>query len=145
MIAVDTNLLVYAHRADHEWNEAAHTCLNMLASGRAAWAIPWPCVHEFIAVVTRPKIFDPPSTLKQAIGQINIWAEAPSLSFIGEASQHWATLSRLATHAKVQGGAIHDARIAAICLDHDIHELWTADRDFSRFAGLRLRNPLVGI
>ena len=143
MIAVDTNILVYAHRADHEWNEAAHACVNVLATGRAAWAIPWPCVHEFIAIVTRLKVFDPPSSLKQATAQINIWAESSSLSFSHEAPQHWATLSRLAMQAKVQGGAIHDARIAAICLDHDIHELWTADRDFSRFAGLRVRNPLV--
>ena len=144
MIAVDTNLLVYAHRADHEWNEAAHACVNRLAAGRAAWAIPWPCVHEFIAVVTRTKIFDPPSTLKQAIAQVEVWAESPSLSLIGEAPQHWVTLSTLATQARVQGSAIHDARIAAICLDHGVHELWTADRDFSRFPGLRMRNPLVG-
>ncbi len=143
MIAVDTNLLVYAHRADHEWNDAAHACLNNLAASRAAWAIPWPCVHEFIAIVTRPKIFNPPSTLKQAQAQVEIWMESPSLSLIGEAPQHWATLAKLATQAKVQGGAIHDARIAAICLDHGISELWTADRDFSRFPGLRVRNPLV--
>ena len=69
--------------------------------------------------------------------------ESPSLSLIGEAPQHWATLSKLATQAKAQGGAIYDARIAAICLDHGISELWTADRDFSRFPGLRVRNPLV--
>ena len=144
VIAVDTNLLVYAHRADHEWNAAAHASVNGLAAGRAAWAIPWPCVHEFIAIVTRAKVFDPPSTLKQAFAQIDIWAESPSLMFIGEAPQHRATLARLATQAKVQGGMIHDARIAAICLDHGAHELWTADRDFSRFPGLRVRNPLVG-
>ena len=144
MIAVDTNLLVYAHRADHEWNDAAHACLTGLVAGRATWAIPWPCVHEFVAVVTRARIFDPPSTLKQALAQVEIWVESPSLNLIGEAPQHWATLTKLATHARVQGGAIHDARIAAICLDHGVHELWTADRDFSRFPGLRVRNPLAG-
>jgi toxin-antitoxin system PIN domain toxin len=143
VIAVDTNLLVYAHRADHEWNQAAHACVNRLAAGRAAWAIPWPCVHEFIAIVTHPKVFDPPSTLKQALAQMEIWTESPSLRLIGEAPQHWSTLSKLATQAKVQGGAIHDARIAAICLENGVSELWTADRDFSRLPGLRVRNPLV--
>lgn len=143
MIAVDTNILVYAHRADHEWNEAAHACVQSLAAGRAAWAIPWPCVHEFIAIVTRANIFDPPSTLQQALAQLEIWAESPSLHFIGESPRHWATLSQLATQAKLQGAAIHDARIAAICMDHGISELWTADRDFSRFASLRARNPLL--
>lgn len=144
MIAVDTNLLVYAHRADHEWNDAAHACLKSLMAGRAAWAIPWPCIHEFMAIVTRAKIFEPPSTLKQAIHQLESWVESPSLSLLGETPQHLATLARIALHAKVQGGTIHDARIAAICLDHRVTELWSADRDFSRFPGLRVRNPLEG-
>ena len=54
MIAVDTNLLVYAHRRDSEWNTAARSALSDLAEGRRAWAIPWPCVHEFVAIVTHP-------------------------------------------------------------------------------------------
>ena len=143
MIAVDTNLMVYAHRAEHEWNEIARARLDQLAAGRAAWAIPWPCVHEFIGIVTRPKVFSPPSTLKQAAAQIESWTGSPSLTLIGESPQHWTTLLRIAAQAQVQGAAIHDARIAAICLDHGVRELWTADRDFLRFPGLRVRNPLV--
>ena len=143
MIAVDTNLMVYAHRAEHEWNEAALICLNELATGRAAWAIPWPCVHEFIGIVTRLNVFKPPSTLKQAATQIENWLGSPSVTLIGETSQHWATLLRIATPAKIQGAAIHDARIAAICLDHGVREFWSADRDFLRFPGLNVRNPLV--
>ena len=143
MIAVDTNFLVYAHRADQAWNKAAHACLTRLAEGQAVWAIPWPCLHEFIAVVTRPKVFDPPSTMKQAINQLDGWMESPSFSLIGETPQHWATLQRIVAAAKIVGAAIHDARVAAICLDHGVHELWTVDRDFSKFPELRTRNPLV--
>lgn len=145
MIAVDTNILVYAHRADQGWNKAAHACLNELAAGQAAWAIPWPCLHEFIAVVTRAKIFDPPSTMKQAASQLDGWMSSPSFSLIGETPRHWATLQRIAASARIFGAAIHDARIAAICLDHGVHELWSVDRDFSKFPGLRVRNPLVNV
>lgn len=144
MIAVDTNILIYAHRSDHEWHAAAFDCVQSLAEGRTAWAIPWPCVHEFFSVVTRVNIFSPPSTATQAIGQLETWFESPSLHVIGESAQHFKTLKRLATGAKTQGAAIHDARIAAICIDHGIAALWTADRDFSRFPSLKIRNPLAG-
>jgi hypothetical protein len=70
MIAVDTNLLVYAHRRDSGWYEAAHRHVARLAEGSVPWAIPWPCLREFLAVVTHPRIFAPPSTLAQAIAQV---------------------------------------------------------------------------
>jgi hypothetical protein len=70
MIAVDTNILVYAHRLDSEWNEKAFSCLVKLAVSPAVWAIPWPCLHEFFAVVTHARIYDPPSTPEQAVAQI---------------------------------------------------------------------------
>ena len=144
MIAVDTNILIYAHRHEHEWHEAASGCVRTLAEGRAAWAIPWPCVHEFCAVVTRANIFNPPSTAAQAIAQLEAWFESPSLHLIGESTDHLGTLKKMALGAKTQGAAIHDARIAAICIDHGVAALWTADRDFSRFPSLKIRNPLAG-
>jgi uncharacterized protein len=52
-------------------------------------------------------------------------------------------LKEIATQGQIRGGQIHDARIAAICLQHGVSELWTADRDFSRFPQLKTRNPLV--
>jgi uncharacterized protein len=144
VIAVDTNILVYAHRREHEWHGTASSSISALAEGRGAWAIPWPCVHEFFAIVTRANIFDPPSTCQQAFAQLDAWFESPSLHLIGESAQHFKTLMQLATSAKLRGAAIHDARIAAICIDHGVSALWTADRDFSRFGSLKTRNPLAG-
>ena len=66
MIAVDTNLLVYGHREDSPWHDAAYKRIAELAEGRAPWAIPWPCLHEFIAVVTPPRIYTPPTPLAGA-------------------------------------------------------------------------------
>ena len=67
----------------------------------------------------------------------------PRLALLGEGPRHFTTLSELILAANSRGGAIHDARIAAICIDHGVTELWTSDRDFRRFPGLRLRNPLA--
>jgi predicted nucleic acid-binding protein len=82
VIAVDTNILVYAHREDSEWHHLAYQRLAELAEGRTAWAIPWPCVHEFLAIVTHAKIFDPPTPLAQAIDQVDAWIESPSVVFV---------------------------------------------------------------
>lgn len=143
MIAVDTNILVYAHRADLEWHTAAAAVVRTLAEGRAAWAIPWPCVHEFFSIVSNPKVFKHPTSPEAALDQISAWIGCPTLSLISEGAGYWNTLASLIVRSKVRAGAVHDARIAAICLEHGISELWTADRDFSRFAELKARNPLV--
>ena len=142
MIAVDTNLLVYAHREDSPWHEPALACITQLAEGRSPWAIPWPCVHEFFSIATHPRVYDPPSTTAQACAQIGAWLESPSLVLIGEGSTHWATLRTLVTDGQVTGPLVHDARIAALCLASGVTELWTLDRDFSRFPALKTRNPL---
>ncbi|OBF15729.1 TA system VapC family ribonuclease toxin [Mycobacterium sp. ACS4331] len=144
MIAVDTNLLVYAHRRDAEFHSAASRSVKELAEGRAPWAIPWPCLHEFFAICTHPKIFDPPSTVDQAVTQIDAWLGSPSVVLLAETGEHWDTLRHLLTAGRVVGPLVHDARIAALCATHGVRELWSADRDFSRFAHtVAVRNPLV--
>lgn len=144
MIAVDTNLLVYAHRADSEWNAAAYGAIETLARSTATWAIPWPCVHEFVAIVTHPRIYDPPSTLEQAVAQLDAWLESPSLTLLSESDVYWPALRETLRAGRVTGPRVHDARIATLCRMHGVRELWTADRDFGRFPALVARNPLAG-
>ena len=144
MIALDTNLLVYSHRRDHELHARATAALRSLAEGSEPWAIPWPCVHEFAAIATHPGIFDPPSSLEAAIAQVDAWVESPTLVFLAERFDHWRHLRLLLDAGDARGGRVHDARVAALCLAHGVTELWTADRDFGRFPQIRTRNPLVG-
>jgi toxin-antitoxin system PIN domain toxin len=143
LIAVDTNILVYAHRHDSLWFEPARQALLGLVEGSAPWALPWPCVHEFIAISTNPNIYRPPTALPQALAQIEALLDSPSVMTIGEHSGYWPVLVRILAGAQVTGGKVHDARIAAICLSHGVSELWSADKDFSRFGELKTRNPLV--
>lgn len=143
MIAVDTNVLVYAHREDSPHHAPALQALRGLAERGASWAVPWPCVHEFLAVVTHPKIFDPPSSIEvatQAVDDLLALGTTP----LAETDDHARVLIELLVGSRVTGARIHDARVAALCLAHGVSELWTADRDFSYFPRLRTRNPLVG-
>jgi toxin-antitoxin system PIN domain toxin len=143
VIAVDTNILVYAHREDAPWHDRAQAALVRLAEGRGAWALPWPCVHEFFAIVTHPRIFRTPTPAATALEALDRLLEAPGLVLLAEVPTYWAQMRALVQAGRIAGAAVHDARIAALCAVHGVSELWTADRDFSRFPDLVVRNPLV--
>jgi uncharacterized protein len=141
MIAVDTNILVYAHRGDSAYHRPAQAAIRALAEGRRSWAIPWPCIHEFLAVVTHPRIYDPPTPADMAVAQVEAWLDSPSLVVIAEGNDHWDQLKPMMTTGAT-GPRVHDARIAALCNGAGVTELWSADRDFTRFP-IKTRNPLI--
>ena len=143
MIAVDTNILVYSVRADSPWHDLALDSIRSLAEGRVLWAIAWPCIHEFLAIVTSPKIYKPPTPLSDAMLQVDYWMESPVLRLLGEEPGYWEHLKALLSTAKAAGAVVHDARVAAICRSCGVQEIWTADRDFLRFGSLPARNPLT--
>ena len=143
MIAVDTNILVHAHRAGDPRHPRASAALRQLVDGQASWAVPWPCFHEFLTVVTHPRVYDPPTTMSVALQAVEAIRSSPAMVTLGEAPGHGAVLARLLLASRAVGPKVHDAKIAAICLSHGVTELWTADRDFSYFPELRTRNPLV--
>ncbi len=144
MIAVDTNILVYAHREDADWHDAAARAVAGLAEGPAEWAIPWSCLHEFVAIVTHPRIFKTPTPGRLAFGQVEAWLESPTLVVLSENEDYLDALRDTALASRVTGPRVHDARVAALCVSHGVRELWTADRDFSLFKALKTRNPLAG-
>ena len=94
-------------------------------------------------IVTHPRIYDPPTPSAAAVDQVDAWLEAPSLVLLTEAEEYWAVLRPLVAVDLVAGPRIHDARIVALCRQHGVRELWSADRDFSRFPGLSVINPLM--
>lgn len=142
MLAVDTNLLVYAHRREPDEHEIARELVRELAEGSETWAIPWPCVYEFFSVVTNPRIWkDSASTPKQAWAQLSDWFAAPGLRLLAETEGFAAIFADFARKPRVCGPVIHDARVAAICHAHGIERLLSRDRDFSLFPEIRVENP----
>ena len=144
MIAVDTNLLVYAHRRESRVHEQARRVLERLAEGDRPWAIPWPCCYEFFSVVTNRRIWrGAQSTPDQAWSQLKVWTDSPSNRLLAETSDFMDILERLLLRPRVRGPVVHDARVAALCLAHGIEELLTRDRDFALFPELETRNPFA--
>lgn len=142
MIAIDTNVLVYAHRRESDLHEASLALMRDLAEGDRAWAIPWPCCYEFFSVVTNPRIWkDAATPPARAWRQLEAWTASPSNRLIGETDDFLDILGGLVQRPRVRGAIVHDARIAAICLAHGVEALLTRDRDFALFTGLTTRDP----
>ena len=142
MIAVDTNVLVYAHRRESEVHGAAAELLRSLAEGARRWAIPWPCCYEFFGIVTNRRIWrGTESSPREAFAQLLGWTASPSIRLIGETRGFLKILEGLATRSRVRGPVVHDARVAAICLAHGVEALLTRDRDFALFPELETRDP----
>ncbi len=143
MIALDTNVLVHARREESGHHATALRIVTKLAGGTELWAIPWPCVYEYVRVVTHPRIFSPPSDLDSVLVALESLLSSPSLHLLGEGPSHFSSLKGAVAGGRATGNLAHDAHIAALALEHGVTELWTADRDFTRFPGLNVRNPFL--
>jgi hypothetical protein len=137
VIAVDTNILVYAHREELPQHAVARARLTALAEGDAPWAIPVFCLGEFLRVVTHPRLFDPPHTIEEGCGALDRILESPSLRILNPAERFWAMLAEAVREADATGNLVFDAQLAALCREHGVSALLTEDRDFDRFPGLR--------
>lgn len=143
MIGIDTSILVYAMMQEAAFHKQALTAVYDLAISGQSWAIPWPCIYEFIAVTTHKKIYSQPARLEQAFDALKEWKKSFGLQLIGERENSFESLNNLTLAAKLNGTMIHDAKIANICIDNGVSKLWTVDRDFSRFVRLKTENPLL--
>lgn len=137
MIAVDTNVLVYAHREELPKHRRAGARLTEMAEGHARWAIPVFCLGEFLRVVTHPRVFDPPSTIEEACDALDRILASPSLVVLVPGERFWPLLMEAVAEADAAGNLVFDAQIAALCREAGVSTLLTEDRDFDRFRPLR--------
>ena len=143
MQAVDTNILIHAEVESSPRHRPALDILRRLAEGTLPWAIPWPCIYEFLRVVTHPRVFHPPVPLKVALEDLQQVLASPSLLLLAETGRHASVLEQVLRQAGASGNLIHDAHLVALCLEHGVSELITGDRDLSRFEGLKIINPFA--
>lgn len=141
MKAVDTNILLYAHRKESPHYQVAHDLLRQLSEGPQAWAIPWPCIGEFLRVATHHRFYSPPSPPDVALRSLESLFASPSLSLIAETERHEPLFFETIRQYEIRGNLIFDAKIYAICREHGVSELITADADFLRFQEIRVTNP----
>lgn len=143
MRALDTNVLVHAEMVSSPFHRVARDLVYQLANGRAPWAIAWPCVYEFLRVVTHPRIYHPAMSSAAAVSDLQRILASPSVLLLAETSRHAEVMTSMIQASGATGNLIHDAHIAALCLEHGVSELVTGDRDFARFPQIRTFNPFA--
>lgn len=139
MTAVDTNVLIYAHRRETERHVEALERLTALAEGDSPWGLPVFCIAEFIRVVTHLRVFTPPSDLRTALDFVDRLLDSPSSRLLLPGASYPGTFRAVCESAKVRGNLAFDAQIVASCAEHGVRDLLTADRDFARFTAISPR------
>lgn len=133
MIAVDTNILVYAHREELPRHADALAALTALAEGAQPWGIPIFCLGEFIRVITHARLFHPPYSSREACEAMNRLLESPSLRVLYPGPSYLTFLSDAVRQGNAVGNLVFDAQIVAVCRESGVSGLLTEDRDFARF------------
>lgn len=140
MLLADVNVLVYAHRKDSPSHAQALQWLETLINSDEAFAMSELVFSGFMRIVTHPKIFNPPSSLKDALLFTEQIRNQPNCVIVSPQDRHWDIFSKLCKQANAKGNLIPDAYHAALVVETG--STWiTTDRDFSRFSGLRWSAP----
>lgn len=138
MIAVDTNVLVQAHREESPKHRAALKRLELLSGGPAPWGVPVFCIGEFLRVVTHPRPFDPPHTALEAYGALAQLLSLENAVVLRPGPDYPARLMDAVREVDAVGNLIFDAQIVALCRECGVTALLTEDRDFDRFGDLHV-------
>jgi toxin-antitoxin system PIN domain toxin len=140
VIAVDTNVLVYAHHSEAPRHRVALEALRSLAEGDAVWGLPVFVIGEFLRIVTHPRgPFRRPSTSEQALGAIDGLLGSPSVRVLAPGARFLPLLRKVVVEGRATGNLVFDAQVAAVCLEHGATTILTEDRDYARFPGLTVR------
>jgi toxin-antitoxin system PIN domain toxin len=139
VIAVDTNILVYADRSDLPRHGEAEAALRALAEGDEAWALPVFCTAEFVRVVSHPRVFDTPTPPEDALAAVDALLASPSCHLLLPGPRYWALFQQAMRDSAASGNLVFDAQIVAVCLEHGARTILTEDRDFSRFPGVTVK------
>lgn len=141
MILIDANVLIYAHHAGMAEHQRSKQWLERTLESAEPVGFSWVTLLAFIRITTSPRPFPAPFTFQEAANIVTGWLNHSAVSVLHPTERHWSILQRLTEDSQARGPLIMDAHLAALAIEHGA-TLCTTDRDFTRFKGLRLVNPL---
>lgn len=142
MILVDANLLLYAEDSLSEHHQAARIWWDAQLSGSEPVALCWPVLNAFIRIGTNARLHQRPLTLREATERVQSWFDQPCVRIVQPTDQHWIIFQKMLLGGNAAGNLVSDAHLAALAVEYNC-VLHSADADFSRFRGLRWKNPLA--
>ena len=141
MILVDANLPLYAADRSSPFHGKAKAWWENRLSGSEPVGLAWPSLAAFLRLATSVKIFKNPLTMSEGVELVNGWLEQPCVRLLVPTSRHWENFRTMLKEGQAHGSLVSDAHLAALAVEYGA-EIQTADADFSRFPGIRFRNPL---
>ncbi len=142
MILVDANLLIYAFARSADYHTQARDWLDSRLAGTVRVGLPWTSLIAFLRVVTNPRIYERPASMREAWDQARAWLACEPAWTPQPTERHVEVLGELLALPGVRANLIHDADLAALAIDHGLI-LCSTDSDFARFPNLRWQNPLA--
>jgi toxin-antitoxin system PIN domain toxin len=141
VIVVDANLLIYSYDTDSPHHKKSRAWVEKIFSDIEPVGLPWQTVSAFLRVITNRRLPGSRLTVEQAIEIVEAWLEQPNIRVIVAGDDHWSVLKRMIMEGRASGPLVSDAELVALTVEYG-GVLYTADRDFARFPGLRWKNPL---
>ncbi|MEO7675994.1 MAG: type II toxin-antitoxin system VapC family toxin [Verrucomicrobiota bacterium] len=142
MILVDANLLLYAEDSLSEHHAAARTWWDTQLSGSGSVGLCWPVMNAFIRIGTNARLHQRPLTLKESTERVQSWFNQSCVRIIQPTDQHWTIFQQMLRSGNAVGNLVSDAHLAALAVEHNC-VLYSTDADFSRFRGLKWKNPIA--
>lgn len=140
---VDTNVLLYAVDESSPHHEAARVWLEQRLAGTETVAFAWNALLGFVRLVTNPRVFDSPLDVADALDLVDAWLAQPVAAVVAPTARHAAVLRDLLTPLGTAGNLTSDAHLAALAIEHGA-QVCSTDRDFARFAGVEVVDPVSG-
>ncbi len=141
--AIDAHLLLYASDASSSFHDRATAFLHRCAEGPELVYLTWPAVMAYLRIATHPAIFEHPLSPGEAAANIESLMRGAHVRTITEQEGFWAVYREVTEDIAVRGNLVPDAHLAALLLQNGVVTLWTHDRDFLKFPGIRVRDPFA--
>ena len=141
MILPDANLLLYAEDSLSRHHERAREWWDGVLSGPDPVNLCWPVINAYLRISTNPRIHERPLLPEEAMARVSSWMDQPCVSVISPTKLHWEIFKTQIEESGASANLVSDAHLAAMAIEY-ASTLYSTDRDFARFPGLKWKNPL---
>ena len=142
MIVLDANILLCAYDSASPFHAKARSWVELVFSGADPVGLPWQTVSAFLRIMANPTLPGERFSLEEAAQVVDRWLEQPNVRLLIPSDDHWPLFRQMIVEGQALGPLVTDAQLAALTMEYG-GVLYTTDRDFARFPGLRWTNPLV--